>query len=71
MAMAPFFYGHDNHDQLVKIAKVLGTDELNTYLQRYLLELDPQLTALVGRDRFCACGTDIEPHNDTWLSLPV
>ncbi|GJT97355.1 casein kinase II subunit alpha [Tanacetum coccineum] len=45
----PFFYGHDNHDQLVKIAKVLGTDELNTYLQRYLLELDPQLTALVGR----------------------
>ncbi|KAI9082601.1 hypothetical protein K1719_035470 [Acacia pycnantha] len=28
----PFFYGHDNHDQLVKIAKVLGTDELNAYL---------------------------------------
>ncbi|KAL8228568.1 hypothetical protein R6Q59_000046 [Mikania micrantha] len=31
----PFFYGHDNYDQLVKIAKVLGTDELNTYLQRH------------------------------------
>ncbi|KAH6838158.1 casein kinase alpha 1 [Perilla frutescens var. hirtella] len=45
----PFFYGHDNQDQLVKIAKVLGTDELNAYLHKYHLELDPQLEALVGR----------------------
>ncbi|KAK6939707.1 Protein kinase domain [Dillenia turbinata] len=45
----PFFYGHDNHDQLVKIAKVLGTDELNAYLKKYHLLLEPQLEALVGR----------------------
>ncbi|XP_057987597.1 casein kinase II subunit alpha-2-like [Hevea brasiliensis] len=45
----PFFYGHDNQDQLVKIAKVLGTDELNAYLNKYHLELDCQLAALVGR----------------------
>ncbi|CDP02590.1 unnamed protein product [Coffea canephora] len=45
----PFFYGHDNYDQLVKIAKVLGTDELNAYLNKYRLELDPQLATLVGR----------------------
>ncbi|KAK4790312.1 hypothetical protein SAY86_017616 [Trapa natans] len=45
----PFFYGHDNQDQLVKIAKVLGTDELNAYLKKYRLELDPQFDALVGR----------------------
>ncbi|KAL3525617.1 hypothetical protein ACH5RR_013989 [Cinchona calisaya] len=45
----PFFYGHDNQDQLVKIAKVLGTDELNAYLHKYHLELDAQLEALVGR----------------------
>ncbi|EFH41265.1 hypothetical protein ARALYDRAFT_496862 [Arabidopsis lyrata subsp. lyrata] len=45
----PFFYGHDNQDQLVKIAKVIGTDELNAYLNKYQLELDPQLEALVGR----------------------
>ncbi|KAL0461841.1 UNVERIFIED_CONTAM: Casein kinase II subunit alpha-4, chloroplastic [Sesamum latifolium] len=45
----PFFYGHDNYDQLVKIAKVLGTDELNAYLNKYHLELDPHLAALVGR----------------------
>ncbi|KDO81554.1 hypothetical protein CISIN_1g040656mg [Citrus sinensis] len=47
----PFFYGHDNQDQLVKIARVLGTDELNAYLDKYHLELDPQLEALVGRKR--------------------
>ncbi|KAG5528511.1 hypothetical protein RHGRI_029260 [Rhododendron griersonianum] len=28
---------------------VLGTDELNAYLNKYHLELDPQLDALVGR----------------------
>eukprot|EP00897_Mesotaenium_endlicherianum_P005178 jgi/Mesen1/4689/ME000241S03727 len=45
----PFFYGHDNYDQLVKIAKVLGTDDLTTYLSKYRIELDPHLEALVGR----------------------
>ncbi|XP_039009357.1 casein kinase II subunit alpha-2-like [Hibiscus syriacus] len=44
----PFFYGHDNQD-LVKIAKVLGTDGLNAYLNKYHLELDLELDALVGR----------------------
>ncbi|GJS90884.1 casein kinase II subunit alpha-like protein [Tanacetum coccineum] len=39
----------DNYDQLVKVSKVLGIDKLKTYLQRYLLELDPHLVALVGR----------------------
>jgi casein kinase II subunit alpha len=29
----PFFHGHDNYDQLVKIAKVLGTDDLFAYLR--------------------------------------
>lgn len=78
----PFFYGHDNYDQLAKIAKVqlspslgiaspprshaghlnrlppsavlrafqvLGTDELYSYLNKYGIELDPHLEALVGR----------------------
>lgn len=44
----PFFYGHDNYDQLVKIVKVLGSDDFFTYLNKYGLELDPQLEALVG-----------------------
>ncbi|VFQ75144.1 unnamed protein product [Cuscuta campestris] len=45
----PFFYGHDNQDQPISIAKVLGTDELNAYLNTYNLELDPQLDAIVRR----------------------
>lgn len=28
----PFFYGHDNHDQLVKIAKVCGMVSIQTSL---------------------------------------
>jgi casein kinase II subunit alpha len=31
----PFFHGHDNNDQLVKIAKVLGTDLLFEYHSKY------------------------------------
>lgn len=108
----PFFYGHDNYDQLVKICKVggaggvaqqqlvwavvplqhssvseggatqrvgpcctlsavwqlavhfitsclpllpqvLGTDSFYAYLNKYGLELDPQLEALVGRWAEC------------------
>ena len=45
----PFFHGHDNYDQLVKIAKVLGTEELFQYLDHYDLELDPQFDGLIGR----------------------
>lgn len=29
--------------------QVLGTDELNAYLNKYRIELDPHLAALVGR----------------------
>ncbi|ESL08739.1 casein kinase II [Trypanosoma rangeli SC58] len=45
----PFFHGKDNNDQLVRIAKVLGTDELFVYLQKYNLKLSPLLEAAVGR----------------------
>lgn len=31
------------------ICQVLGTDELNAYLNKYRLELDQNLAALVGR----------------------
>jgi casein kinase II subunit alpha len=45
----PFFHGHDNYDQLVKIAKVLGTDELFEYLEKYDIELDSQYDDLLGK----------------------
>jgi len=45
----PFFHGHDNYDQLVKITKVLGTDELFAYLEKYDIELDAQYDDILGR----------------------
>mmetsp|Transcript_65577 Transcript_65577/g.152345 ORF Transcript_65577/g.152345 Transcript_65577/m.152345 type:complete len:337 (-) Transcript_65577:83-1093(-) len=65
----PFFCGADNADQLAKIAKVLGTDMLNEYLDSYDLDLQPEIQEQVGvhprrewmsflndgnRDRVCA-----------------
>jgi len=45
----PFFHGHDNYDQLVKIAKVLGTDGLLEYLAKYNMELDSDFDEMIGR----------------------
>jgi len=45
----PFFHGHDNYDQLVRIGKVLGTDELYEYLEKYQIELDPRFNEILGR----------------------
>lgn len=45
----PFFHGHDNYDQLVRIVKVLGTEELFEYLDKYHIELDPRYNDILGR----------------------
>merc|ERR1712179_518555 len=45
----PFFHGHDNYDQLVRIAKVLGTDDLFDYLDKYNVELDQRFNDILGR----------------------
>ena len=34
----PFFHGHDNYDQLVRIAKVLGTEDLYDYLDKVFID---------------------------------
>ncbi|XP_052361018.1 casein kinase II subunit alpha'-like, partial [Oncorhynchus keta] len=39
----------DNYDQLVRIAKVLGTDELFGYLHKYHIELDTRFKDLLGQ----------------------
>ena len=44
----PFFCGRDNQHQLVKIAKVLGTDKLDAYLDTYGLTLEPHFQEMVG-----------------------
>ncbi|EGG16220.1 putative protein serine/threonine kinase [Cavenderia fasciculata] len=43
----PFFHGEDNDDQLVQISKVLGTDGLYEYLDKYGLELTEELQELI------------------------
>ena len=45
----PFFHGHDNYDQLVKITKVLGTEGLYQYIDKYDINLDPQYDELLGK----------------------
>lgn len=44
----PFFHGHDNQDQLVKIARVLGTKDLSDYTHKYGLSLDANLLNLLS-----------------------
>jgi len=45
----PFFHGHDNYDQLVRIAKVLGTDDLFEYIEKYNIDLDQRFNDILGR----------------------
>jgi casein kinase II subunit alpha len=48
----PFFSGRDNFDQLVKIAKVLGTEKLYQYLDKYNLELNSHFNGLLPRNKY-------------------
>jgi len=59
----PFFHGHDNYDQLVKIARVLGTDELFAYLNKYDLELDSNFEGLLGRHPRKLWAKFVNPEN--------
>jgi len=48
----PFFHGRDNRDQLVKIVRVLGTDDFIKFLMRNNLTLDAAfLQLLTGQTR--------------------
>eukprot|EP00928_Gymnodinium_smaydae_P071509 TRINITY_DN55066_c0_g1_i1.p1 TRINITY_DN55066_c0_g1~~TRINITY_DN55066_c0_g1_i1.p1 ORF type:complete len:419 (-),score=48.04 TRINITY_DN55066_c0_g1_i1:245-1501(-) len=42
----PFFQGHDNIDQLVKIAHFMGTDDLYAYVDKYEIELESHYSNL-------------------------
>lgn len=43
-----FFRGEDEFDQLVRIAKVLGSEDLYKYADKYGVEVDPALVQAVG-----------------------
>lgn len=45
----PFFHGRDNPDQLAKIARVLGTDAMHRWIDKYGLVVNPSLLSMIGR----------------------
>eukprot|EP00916_Digyalum_oweni_P027146 GHVL01044548.1.p1 GENE.GHVL01044548.1~~GHVL01044548.1.p1 ORF type:complete len:351 (+),score=21.35 GHVL01044548.1:15-1067(+) len=59
----PFFHGRDNYDQLVKIARVLGTEDFFSYLSKYSLELDPHFDDIMGRHPKKEFSKFITPEN--------
>jgi len=47
----PFFQGRNNNDQLVKVVKVLGTNDLFKYLRKYNLSLAEIFDGVLTTDR--------------------
>lgn len=45
--MDPFFKGSDNNDQLIRIAKVMGTDDLQTYVRKYKINIPPPIAKIL------------------------
>ncbi|RWA10186.1 hypothetical protein EKO27_g4924 [Xylaria grammica] len=64
----PFFHGNSNSDQLVKIAKVLGTDDLFDYLDKYEIELDAQYDDILGRFQKKPWHSFVNPENQRFVS---
>lgn len=64
----PFFFGHDNHDQLVKIARVLGTTALTEYLDTYGIELDDDLMQKLGTHSRKPWSMFVTPENQHLVS---
>uniref|UniRef100_A0A8C1DN30 non-specific serine/threonine protein kinase n=1 Tax=Cyprinus carpio carpio TaxID=630221 RepID=A0A8C1DN30_CYPCA len=64
----PFFHGQDNYDQLVRIAKVLGTEELFSYLNKYHIELDTRFKDLLGQQKRRRWENFVQPENQHLVS---
>ena len=64
----PFFHGHDNQDQLVKIAKVLGSDKLFEYLDKYNLELEAEFESSLMDHESRSWTRFVNSENSKWCS---
>ncbi|KXN74235.1 putative casein kinase II, alpha chain [Conidiobolus coronatus NRRL 28638] len=64
----PFFHGSDNYDQLVKIAKVLGTPDLYSYLDKYEINLDSRYDDILGNYPRKPWNKFITPENSHLVS---
>lgn len=59
----PFFCGHDNDDQLVRMTRVLGIESLHAYLDKYEIDLDPRLNAKLPQNPRKPLAQFINTHN--------
>ena len=59
----PFFKGADNYDQLEQITRVLGTEELFQYLNKYNIKLDAALERMLGDHRSLKLSAFVNEHN--------
>lgn len=64
----PFFHGKDNNDQLVRIAKVLGSEELYAYIKKYNMNVDLTLKPLLGNYPRQPWPKFITPENQKYVS---
>ena len=65
----PFFQGSDNYDQLEKIQRVLGTDELFNYLEKYNIDLNPNFDRVLGIQIILVLKVNIQKKNLLNLSI--
>lgn len=59
----PFFKGSDNYDQLEQITRVLGTEELFAYLNKYNIPLEVTLEKVLGDHRAVKLASLVTPAN--------
>jgi len=64
----PFFHGHDNYDQLVKIAKILGTEELFEYLEKYDIVLSSHYEGILTTHTKKPWARFVTPENQHLIS---
>lgn len=48
----PFFKGNDDFDMMVKIVSVLGTDKFREYIDKYGIELPPEMEKRINSQHF-------------------
>eukprot|EP01120_Amphizonella_sp_Union-15-10_P004972 TRINITY_DN1571_c0_g3_i1.p1 TRINITY_DN1571_c0_g3~~TRINITY_DN1571_c0_g3_i1.p1 ORF type:complete len:347 (+),score=48.68 TRINITY_DN1571_c0_g3_i1:84-1124(+) len=66
----PLFRGNDNKDQLLKICKILGTDEFDAFMDKYGLTIDPQFRASIGRHTKKPWAKFVTNENAQWANFP-
>ena len=66
-----FFKGKDNFDQLIRIMRVLGDEDLHTYVHKYDLKIPKEIKKLMrGQDFVRKPWTDFINTNNKMLCCP-